>query len=85
MPEKPKYYKISLRIDEATFNLLEKLREDTGFSHREILGYSSKTCVPCNQIEIPVFNKKRQTVYIPLGILFKSMFTKHSGYDKKIK
>lgn len=85
MTDKSRYHKIDIRVDEDSFNLIEKLREETGLSAREILAYSSQTCVPCGQTTVPVFTKERRTVHIPVGILFKSMLTKHNQYETKKK
>jgi len=84
MPEKKKYFRIDLRVDEETFKLVEKLSSDTGLTQREILSYSSKPCTPCGEKEIMVFNhRERKTVAIPVGILFNSLKMKHSVYDNK--
>lgn len=85
MSEKSKYFNFIMRIDEETHNLLEKLQRETGLSKREILGYSSQPCGPCGKEDVHVFTKTHKTMAIPRGILFASMLTKHSGYEKKIK
>lgn len=83
MAEKPKYINFVMRIDSATAELLEKLHEETGLSKRDILGFSSKPCGPCGEESVSVFTKKHKTMQIPRGILFNSMLTKHSEYQKK--
>jgi hypothetical protein len=82
MPEKSKYYNLVIRIDEETRKLLEKLKEETGMSKREILGYSSQPCGTCGEGPVNVFTKNHKTMPIPRGILFTSLLTKHSGYQK---
>lgn len=83
MSEKPKYHKLTIRIDEKTNDLLEELHKNTKLSKRDILGFSSQPCIPCQDNEVRVFTKERKTMLIPRGILFNSMMTKHNGYERK--
>lgn len=85
MVDKSKYINLTMRIDEKTNEILENLSKQTGFSKRDILGYSSQPCGPCGEQDVTVFTKSHKTMTIPRGILFKSMLTKHSGYQKKNK
>jgi hypothetical protein len=72
---------VTFRVDEETGILIEKLKEETGLSIREILGYSAKTCECCKDTAVVAYNSKDKNVKIPKGILFKSLLRKNSTYD----
>lgn len=78
------YRKISLRIDEETYQMIKNLREKTGLSEREILAYSSQPC-DCGPQEVSAYNSKDKSVKIPRGILFNSLLTKYSTYDQTFR
>lgn len=80
--DKKGYFTIQLRIDRVTAELIQKLKEDTGLSIREIVGYSDKACECCKNISIVAFNSKDKTVKIPRGILFQALQRKNSTYEK---
>ena len=79
-----KYYRIDIRVDEETFDIINKLVAETGLSQREILAYSSQPCGCCPDTEITAYNSKDRNVKIPRGILFNSLLTKYGSYVKSI-
>lgn len=82
MPKANGYYTAIMRLDKATYDLIEKLRKDTGLSIREILAYSSEPCGCCPDTEISAYNSQDKTIKIPRGILFNSLLTKYADYVK---
>lgn len=76
------YCILMIRVDPDTAFQIEKLKEETGLSVREILGYSDKTCDCCKNTQVVAFNSKDKTIKIPRGILFHALLKKHSTYEK---
>lgn len=82
MEDKKIYHQFVLRVDEDTWNLVQKLVEDTGLSMREILGYSSQPCGCCPDTQVRAYNSKDKSISIKRGILYDALLTKYSSYAK---
>lgn len=80
---KKEYCLLTIRIDQNSMDIINQLREDTGLSVREIVGYSSKPCECCRAEMVTAYNSKDKSVKIKRGILFHSMLTKHGSYTIK--